>query len=111
MAGSGMGVISEALRSAEADWSVNEKATRLCLKDHQARYYSAADRTGTQFRASAHVMWVTCRISKLAGGVQPRHPPASSLLPQRFSGRHFLELMVDFATNRSEKFVKFVLYR
>jgi hypothetical protein len=50
-------------------------------------------------------------LSKLAGGVQPRHPPPGSLLPQRFSGRHFLELMVDFATNRSEKLVKFVLYR
>jgi len=72
---------------------------------------SATNQMGTHFRASVHAMWVTCHISKLAGGVQPRHPPAGSLLPQRFSGRRLLELMVDFATNRSEKLVKFVLYR
>jgi hypothetical protein len=34
--------------------------------------------------------------------------PPGSFLPERFSGRHFLELMGDFAPNRSKKLVEFV---
>jgi hypothetical protein len=37
-----------------------------------------------------------------------RPPLPGWLLPYCFSGRHLLELMVDFATDRTKKLVEFV---
>ena len=74
----------------------------------QAHFSSATNQAGDLFRASARTSWVACHVSKPAAGGGAKHHPPSSLLPYRFSGRHFLELMVDFATDRTKKLVEFV---
>ena len=95
-------------------WDINRARRgrhywRWSRKDHRAPFSSVTNQSGTLFQASARASWVACRICKpAAGGERAWSPPPGSLLPYCFSGRHLLELMVDFATDRTKKLVEFV---